>query len=80
MQNNWIYHLDSTLLKFLAWRQVPVPRNIDVLLVEQEIIGDDRSAFVVVVAADEELTTLQAEHAGLEALMMLMTTSSFFIW
>jgi len=28
----------STLLKLLAWRQVPVPRNIDVLLVEQEII------------------------------------------
>jgi ATP-binding cassette, subfamily F, member 1 len=68
------------VLKFLAWRQVPVPRNIDVLLVEQEIIGDDRSAFEVVVAADEELTALQAEHAGLEALMMLMTTSSFFIW
>ena len=28
----------STLLKLLVWRQVPVPRNIDVLLVEQEII------------------------------------------
>uniref|UniRef100_A0A804Q642 ABC transporter domain-containing protein n=1 Tax=Zea mays TaxID=4577 RepID=A0A804Q642_MAIZE len=57
----------STLLKLLAWRQVPVPRNIDVLLVEQEIIGDDRSALEAVVAADEELTALQAEQARLEA-------------
>jgi ATP-binding cassette, subfamily F, member 1 len=56
----------STLLKLLAWRQVPVPRNIDVLLVEQEIIGDDRSALEAVVAADEELTALRAEQARLE--------------
>ncbi|TVU20794.1 hypothetical protein EJB05_30390, partial [Eragrostis curvula] len=57
----------STLLKLLAWRQVPVPRNIDVLLVEQEIVGDDRSALEAVVAADEELTALRAEQAELEA-------------
>ncbi|XP_062199001.1 ABC transporter F family member 4-like [Phragmites australis] len=57
----------STLLKLLAWRQVPVPRNIDVLLVEQEIIGDSRSALEAVVAADEELTALRAEQAKLEA-------------
>ncbi|CAN6324692.1 unnamed protein product [Urochloa humidicola] len=57
----------STLLKLLAWRQVPVPRNIDVLLVEQEIVGDDRSALEAVVAADEELTALRAEQARLEA-------------
>ncbi|KAL6597904.1 hypothetical protein ACP70R_046709 [Stipagrostis hirtigluma subsp. patula] len=57
----------STLLKLLAWRQVPVPRNIDVLLVEQEIIGDDRSALEAVVAADEELAALRAEQAKLEA-------------
>ncbi|KAL6884515.1 hypothetical protein ACP4OV_010451 [Aristida adscensionis] len=57
----------STLLKLLSWRQVPVPRNIDVLLVEQEIIGDERSALEAVVAADEELTALRAEQAKLEA-------------
>ncbi|RLN42814.1 ABC transporter F family member 4 [Panicum miliaceum] len=57
----------STLLKLLAWRQVPVPKNIDVLLVEQEIIGDGRSALEAVVAADEELTALRAEQARLEA-------------
>ena len=34
---------------------------------EQEIIGDDRSALEAVVAADEELTALRAEQARLEA-------------
>ncbi|KAL5221282.1 hypothetical protein ABZP36_025995 [Zizania latifolia] len=57
----------STLLKLLAWRHVPVPRSIDVLLVEQEVVGDDRSALEAVVAADEELTALRAEQAKLEA-------------
>lgn len=32
----------STLLRLIARRQVPVPENIDVLLVEQEIVGDDK--------------------------------------
>ncbi|EMS66747.1 ABC transporter F family member 4 [Triticum urartu] len=57
----------STLLKLLSWRQVPVPKNIDVLLVEQEIVGDDRSATEAVVAANEELTALRVEQAKLEA-------------
>ncbi|KAE8790786.1 ABC transporter F family member 4 [Hordeum vulgare] len=57
----------STLLKLLSWRQVPVPKTIDVLLVEQEIVGDDRSATDAVVAANEELTALRAEQAKLEA-------------
>ncbi|KAJ0962779.1 hypothetical protein J5N97_027901 [Dioscorea zingiberensis] len=51
----------STLLKLLAWRKIPVPRNIDVLLVEQEIVGDDRSALSAVVSADEELVRLRNE-------------------
>lgn len=32
----------STLLRLLAKRQIPVPDTIDVLLVEQEIVGDER--------------------------------------
>jgi ATP-binding cassette, subfamily F, member 1 len=32
----------STLLRMLAKRQIPVPETIDVLLVEQEIVGDER--------------------------------------
>ncbi|XP_076949863.1 ABC transporter F family member 4-like [Bidens hawaiensis] len=30
----------STLLKLLAWRKIPVPKYINVLLVEQEIVGE----------------------------------------
>lgn len=55
----------STLLKLLAWRKIPVPKNIDVLLVEQEIIGDDRTALEAVVSANEELVKLRQEVATL---------------
>ncbi|KAI4387427.1 hypothetical protein MLD38_005263 [Melastoma candidum] len=53
----------STLLKLLAWRKIPVPKNIDVLLVEQEVIGDDKSALQAVVSANEELARLRQEVA-----------------
>uniref|UniRef100_A0A7N0RGY2 ABC transporter domain-containing protein n=1 Tax=Kalanchoe fedtschenkoi TaxID=63787 RepID=A0A7N0RGY2_KALFE len=56
----------STLLKLLAWRKIPVPRNIDVLLVEQEVVGDDRSALEAVVSANEELVRLRQEVASLQ--------------
>ncbi|RWW19753.1 hypothetical protein GW17_00016168 [Ensete ventricosum] len=55
----------STLLKLLAWRKIPVPRNIDVLLVEQEVVGDDRTALEAVVSANEELVRLRKEVAAL---------------
>ncbi|KAK9063766.1 hypothetical protein SSX86_017638 [Deinandra increscens subsp. villosa] len=55
----------STLLKLLAWRKIPVPKNIDVLLVEQEIVGDDRTALEAVVSANEELVKLRREVATL---------------
>lgn len=57
----------STLLKLLAWRQLPVPRNIDVLLVEQEVAGDSRPAIEAVIQADDELTALRSERDKLEA-------------
>nr|GEZ07079.1 ABC transporter F family member 4-like [Tanacetum cinerariifolium] len=56
----------STLLKLLAWRKIPVPKNIDVLLVEQEIVGDDRTALEAVVSANEELVRLRQEVASLQ--------------
>lgn len=56
----------STLLKLLAWRKIPVPKNIDVLLVEQEVVGDDRSALEAVVSANEELVKLREEAAALQ--------------
>ncbi|WOK96559.1 hypothetical protein Cni_G05266 [Canna indica] len=55
----------STLLKLLAWRKIPVPRNIDVLLVEQEVVGDDRTALEAVVSANDELVRLREEVATL---------------
>ncbi|XP_004291178.1 PREDICTED: ABC transporter F family member 4-like [Fragaria vesca subsp. vesca] len=56
----------STLLKLLAWRKIPVPKNIDVLLVEQEVVGDDRSAIEAVVSANEELVKLREDVAALQ--------------
>ncbi|CAN0879303.1 ABC transporter F family member 4 [Linum grandiflorum] len=56
----------STLLKLLAWRKIPVPKNIDVLLVEQEVVGDDKSALQAVVSANEELVKLRQEVEALQ--------------
>ena len=39
----------STLLRLLARRQIPVPENIDIMLVEQEVQADDRTALEAVV-------------------------------
>ena len=56
----------STLLKLLAWRKIPVPKNIDLLLVEQEVVGDDRISLEEVVSANEELAKLRKEVAILQ--------------
>uniref|UniRef100_A0AB38Z7E3 ABC transporter F family member n=1 Tax=Paeonia suffruticosa TaxID=45171 RepID=A0AB38Z7E3_PAESU len=58
----------STLLKLLAWRKIPVPKNIDVLLVEQEVIGDDKTALEAVVSANEELVKIRQEVESLQKL------------
>jgi ATP-binding cassette subfamily F protein 1 len=52
----------STLLRMIARRQVPVPDTLDVLLVEQEIVGTEKSALEAVVAADVELMQLREEE------------------
>ncbi|GAB2222286.1 hypothetical protein Drorol1_Dr00013496 [Drosera rotundifolia] len=55
----------STLLKLLAWRKIPVPKNIDVL--EQEVVGDDKTeALQAVVSANEELVKLRSEVDSLQ--------------
>ncbi|CAA7046149.1 unnamed protein product [Microthlaspi erraticum] len=56
----------STLLKLLAWRKIPVPKNIDVLLVEQEVVGDEKSALEAVVSANEELVKVRKEVESLQ--------------
>lgn len=57
----------STLLKLLGWRKIPVPEYIDVLMVEQEVVGDDTPALAAVVAADGELMALRGEEKALRA-------------
>ena len=49
----------TTIMKLLARRKLPVPDFIDILLVEQEVVGDDRTALESVVAADVELMNLR---------------------
>ncbi|WJX65450.1 ABC transporter F member 4 [Trifolium repens] len=56
----------STLLKQHAWREIPVPKNIDVLLVEQEVVGDDKTALEAVVSANAELVKLRQQVADLQ--------------
>jgi len=56
----------STLLNLLAWRKIPVPKNIDVLLVEQEVVGDDKTALEAVVSTNVELVKVRQEVADLQ--------------
>ena len=63
----------STLLRLIARREVPVPESLDILLVEQEIVGDERTALQAVVEADLELMELRAEEAELTARMSRAT-------
>ncbi|PWA78233.1 hypothetical protein CTI12_AA219460 [Artemisia annua] len=51
----------STLLKLLAWRKIPVPKNIDMHLVKQEIVGDGTTALDAVLSANEELINTRQE-------------------
>jgi ATP-binding cassette subfamily F protein 1 len=60
----------STLLRLLAKRQIPVPDGIDVLLVEQEIVGSEASALMAVVEADVELMALRDEEKELTAKLL----------
>jgi len=57
----------STLLRMVARRQVPIPDGLDVLLVEQEVVGDATPALQAVVAADVELVALRKEEEELTA-------------
>ena len=58
----------STLLKLIGWRKVPVPAHMDVLMVEQEVVGStDTTALQAVVAADTVLMALREEEAELKA-------------
>ncbi|RKO92418.1 P-loop containing nucleoside triphosphate hydrolase protein [Blyttiomyces helicus] len=55
----------STLLRAIAHQELRVPSHIRVLHVEQEIAGDDTTAIVSVLQADEERESLLAEEKKL---------------
>lgn len=58
----------STLLRALANRQLPVPRHLKILHVEQEVIGDDTLAIQSVLEADILLQALLTREKSLESL------------
>jgi len=60
----------TSLMKMLGQRKIPVPENIDVLLVEQEMEGTERTALRAVVEADAELNKLRKLQEELESLNM----------
>ena len=62
----------TTLMKLMARRKIPVPDFIDILLVEQEVVGDEHTALESVVAADVELAELRTKKMELEQLMEKM--------
>ncbi|CAB1097949.1 ABC [Ectocarpus sp. CCAP 1310/34] len=55
----------STLLRFLAARELPVPAAVDVLLVEQEAEASERPVVEQVLLADERRRELLEEEASL---------------
>lgn len=57
----------STLLRHMALRDVPIPTNVSLLYVEQEIVGDDTPAVDAVLKADVWREKLIAEERRLNA-------------
>eukprot|EP01138_Halocafeteria_seosinensis_P011696 gb/GECG01011952.1/.p1 GENE.gb/GECG01011952.1/~~gb/GECG01011952.1/.p1 ORF type:complete len:974 (+),score=234.57 gb/GECG01011952.1/:1-2922(+) len=56
----------STLLKAMGARQLAIPDNIDVLYVEQEVMGDDTRAVEAVLSADEKRSQLLKEEKEID--------------
>ena len=59
----------TTLLKHIAARALPVPKNIDVLYVEQEVVADESTAVQSVLLADTVRTALLKREAELLEIM-----------
>ncbi|KAF8338147.1 P-loop containing nucleoside triphosphate hydrolase protein [Cantharellus anzutake] len=65
----------STLLRHIALRELPVPSNISILFVEQEIVGDDTPAIESVLKADVWRDRLMTEERDLNAKLAKLETS-----
>ncbi|WFD26541.1 hypothetical protein MNAN1_001524 [Malassezia nana] len=57
----------STLLRHMAMRDVPIPTNVSLLYVEQEIVGDDTPAVEAVLKADVWREKLLSEEQRLQS-------------
>lgn len=66
----------STLLRHMAMRDVPIPINISLLYVEQEIVGDDTPAVEAVLKADVWREKLMAEERKLNAQLQALEDAS----
>jgi len=55
----------STLLRHISSRELPIPKNISVLHVEQEVVGDETTVLRSVLEADLELVELWREEKAL---------------
>eukprot|EP00127_Corallochytrium_limacisporum_P004676 Clim_evm30s172 gene=Clim_evmTU30s172 len=56
----------STLMRAISSRQLPIPKHIRVIHVEQEVVGDDTTALQSVINSDEEYVWLKAEEIYLK--------------
>lgn len=66
----------STLLRNMALREIPIPTQISILYVEQEIVGDDTSAIDSVLKADVWREKLMQEEAQLNAELQKLEESA----
>ena len=55
----------TTLLKHIAARLLPIPKNIDILLCEQDVQADDMKAIDAVLKADKKRWGLLDEEKRL---------------
>lgn len=62
-------HGKTTLLRHIANRAFDIPRNIDVLLCEQEVVADDYTAVETILNADVKRTKLLNQCKELEAIV-----------
>jgi len=60
-------HGKTTLLRHIGNRALQIPPNIDVLICEQEVGADERSALQTILDSDEQRTELLKEAKSLEA-------------
>lgn len=57
----------TTLLRMIARRKIPIPSNLDILMVEQEVNGSNVTALDAVVSSNAKVVTLKNQARLLES-------------